>query len=172
MDTETGAVGLSELRVFPRHGRDALPDNCDRCLQLEPTQTPPTAYPLTATALRDLRFGELQRQATNELQRIAPVILPSPRAFQSVAKQRRGARRQRYLAYVAALYERACVQSPRRPYAALSKTLKVERRTLYDNLRAARELGITKSAGQGRAGGELTRKGRRLYEEYLEMGDA
>src|SRR5438874_8553498 len=123
-DPATGAVGLAQLRVFPRHGKDALPPLCDSCLQLVPELAPPSAHALTATALRSVHLGALQHEATRELRDIGPIILPSPRAFQSIRKQRRGARRERHLAYLAALYVQECLRvRGRRPFVTLSEKL-------------------------------------------------
>jgi hypothetical protein len=171
-NAETGEVALSELRVFPRHGSNSLPAHCTQCLQLEPDRRPPAAHSLTTEAIRALRLGELRRAAASELEEKAHILLPEPRPFQSPRKQRRGARHERYLAYVAALYEQECGVNPVRPYERLSKRLNQGRRSLYDNIRAARELRLLQDPQtQGRAGGRLTAKGRRLYREYVETGD-
>jgi hypothetical protein len=78
----------------------------------------------------------------------------------------------RYYACLAYLYVKNREKSPSNPTAVLAKELAVSAKTISTRLTRARKLGVltpTKSkVSTGRAGGELTSKGRKLISDVLE----
>ncbi len=127
---------------------------------------------LTIRALRGLRIPEVRNEAHADL---APAINEALRAagrpedqLRPLEKQGRGRPRHSdgFLACVAACYVLHVAWETRRPTADLAAFLDYEPKTLADLLGKARKRGLLTEPPPGRAGGELTAKGRKAAARF------
>lgn len=130
---------------------------------------PSRPRPITTEALRSLPLGKIQRELDEMITRKSRADLRTQRlteGFRDAPRPGRRGRSEAEYAAVAAIYV-SHLASPA-PVEETANELSYSVSRIRSILHKARRLGLLTEEGQGKAGGRLTQKARRLLQEQTE----
>lgn len=127
-------------------------------------QTTGPARPITARLLRQIPLGEIETDLRERLARSYYLNVYRTDEIKRVEEARRRRKDDRFYSGIAEQYDEAIRSGTNQPVQLLVDRHGVPEGTMYRWINEARRRGLLSPTGQGRAGGHLTAKAKKLLE--------